>query len=139
MAALSTGYTLIVWRLDRLGRSMSHLVSVIEELRERGIGFQSIQDGAIDTTTASGELVFNMFAALANFERRLIQERTLAGLSAARARGRLGGRPPLLKDNSKVLAAKKLHQDNTLSIEKICKMLKISRSTFYRYLEMPDA
>ena len=90
---LRKGDTLVVWRLDRLGRSMRHLVNMIEELKERGIGFRSISDGMIDTTSASGELVLNIFSALAQFERRLIQERTKAGLAAARARGRIGGRP----------------------------------------------
>ena len=127
---------LIVWRLDRLGRSMTHLVSLVEDLREKGVGFRSLCDGAIDTTTASGELVFNIFSSMAQFERRLIQERTQAGLSAARARGRVGGRPRLSKKNSKVQAAKRMHQDKTLSIDSICAALKISRPTFYRYLSL---
>jgi len=92
LSQLKNGDTLLVWRLDRLGRSMSHLVSLVEELRQRGIGFRSICDGAINTTTTSGELVFNIFSSLAQFERRLIQERTRAGLEAARARGKTGGR-----------------------------------------------
>ncbi len=91
IAALQPGDTLVVWRLDRLGRSMPHLVTLVEELLGKKIGFRSLCDGAIDTTTASGELMFNIFSALAQFERRLIQERTRAGLSAARARGRKGG------------------------------------------------
>ena len=84
--ALQRGDTLLVWRLDRLGRSMRHLVNMIEDLKERGIGFRSISDGMIDTTSASGELVLNIFSALAQFERRLIQERTKAGIAAARGR-----------------------------------------------------
>ena len=92
MAELEVGDTLLVWRLDRLGRSMAHLVTLIEDLGKKGIGFRSLCDGAIDTTTASGELIFNIFSSLAQFERRLIQERTRAGLDAARARGRSGGR-----------------------------------------------
>ena len=88
--ALEPGDTLVVWRLDRLGRSMPHLVSLVQELLGKGIGFRSLLDGAIDTTTASGELMFNIFSSLAQFERRLIQERTQAGLAAVRARGRLG-------------------------------------------------
>ena len=95
LATLQPGDTLVVWRLDRLGRSMPHLVGLVEELLGKGIGFRSLQDGAIDTTTASGELMFNIFSSLAQFERRLIQERTHAGLAAARARGRLGGRKPI--------------------------------------------
>ncbi|MFH0823114.1 MAG: recombinase family protein [Pseudomonadota bacterium] len=95
LKTLRPGDTLIVWRLDGLGRSMQHLVSVVTELKSRGIGFRSLRDGAIDTTTASGELIFNIFAALAQFEAELIRERTRAGLSAARARGRNGGRKPV--------------------------------------------
>jgi DNA invertase Pin-like site-specific DNA recombinase len=90
--ALNEGDTLTVWRLDRLGRSMQHLITLVEDLRTRGIGFRSLNEGAIDTTSASGELIFNIFSALAQFERRLIQERTNAGLAAARSRGRKGGR-----------------------------------------------
>ena len=101
LAVIQPGDTLLVWRLDRLGRSMVHLISLIEDLRTKQIGFKSICDGAIDTTTASGELIFNIFSSLAQFERRLIQERTKAGLDAARARGRQGGRKkveePILK------------------------------------------
>ena len=129
---LSSGDVLLVWRLDRLGRSMVHLVSLIEQLRIKGVGFKSLCDGAIDTTTASGELVFNIFSSMAQFERRLIQERTQAGLSAARARGRKGGRPKV--DASRIQTVKKMHQDQSLSIEEICKVLKISKPTLYRYL-----
>ena len=133
------GDTLVVWRLDRLGRSMPHLVSLVEELLGKGIGFRSLQDGAIDTTTASGELMFNIFSSLAQFERRLIQERTRAGLAAARARGRKPGRRPIRPDDPRVVTAKRLHQDRNLSINQICKTLGISRPTFYRYLALPDA
>ena len=125
---------LVVWRLDRLGRSMRHLITLIEDLRNRGVGFRSLNEGAIDTTSASGELIFNIFSALAQFERRLIQERTKAGLAAARARGRRGGRPPLDADQAKVLATRKLHSDTSITITDICKTLAISRSTYYRYL-----
>ena len=137
--ALESGDTLIVWRLDRLGRSMPHLVGLVEELLAKGIGFRSLSDGAIDTTTASGELMFNIFSSLAQFERRLIQERTLAGLTAARARGRKGGRRPITADDPRVLTAKRLQNDGALSINQICKTLGISRPTFYRYLALPDA
>lgn len=133
---LEAGDTLIVWRLDRLGRSMSHLVDLIEELRHEGISFKSICDGAIDTTTASGELIFNIFSSLAQFERRLIQERTRAGLSAARARGKLGGRKPILSDDPRVKTAKRMHEDKSIKIEEICKTLRISRPTLYRYLSL---
>ncbi len=134
---LKTGDTFVVWRLDRLGRSMIHLVSVVTELKEKGIGFKSLHDGAIDTTTASGELIFNIFAALAQFESELIRERTRAGLSAARARGKKGGRKPLSPDNPKILMVKKMHADKELSINDICSSLKISRATLYRYLAIP--
>jgi DNA invertase Pin-like site-specific DNA recombinase len=135
-SALHSGDTLIVWRLDRLGRSMRHLVNLIEDLKERGIGFRSISDGMIDTTSASGELVLNIFSALAQFERRLIQERTRAGLAAARARGRMGGRPPIDEHHPKVILANKLFCDKSVSIEDICGTLKISKSTLYRYVSM---
>ena len=115
---------------------MPHLVVLVEELIGRGIGFRSLQDGAIDTTTASGELMFNIFSSLAQFERRLIQERTQAGLAAARARGRLGGRKPISLDDPRVVSAKRLHKDRSLSIDQICKTLGISRPTFYRYLAL---
>lgn len=133
---LGKGDTLVVWRLDRLGRSMQHLVSVITDLKARGIGFKSLRDGAIDTTSASGQLVFNVFAALAEFEAELIRERTRAGLSAARARGRLGGRKPVSAQDSKVRMAKKMHEDMGVSIKEICLSLKISRATLYRYLAL---
>lgn len=130
---LRRGDTLVVWRLDRLGRSMRHLVNMIEDLKERGIGFRSISDGMIDTTSASGELVLNIFSALAQFERRLIQERTNAGLAAARARGRVGGRPPTQNNDPKVIMANKLFLDKSNDIDDICQTLGISRTTLYRY------
>jgi len=133
---LRDGDTLLVWRLDRLGRSVRHLVTLIEELRERGVGFRSICDGAIDTTTASGELVFNIFSSLAQFERRLIAERTKAGLAAARARGRLGGRPRIRADDPRVVTAKALYRDRSMEIRDICRSLKISRATLYRFLKL---
>ena len=122
--------------LDRLGRSMRHLVNMIEDLKEREIGFRSISDGMIDTTSASGELVLNIFSALAQFERRLIQERTKAGLAAARARGHRGGRPPVAQDSAKVVLANKLFCDRSVAIDDICATLRISRSTLYRYVSM---
>jgi DNA invertase Pin-like site-specific DNA recombinase len=131
LAKLQQGDTLVVWRLDRLGRSMHHLVELIEELRNRGIGFRSVSDGLIDTTSPSGELIFHIFSALAQFERRLIQERTRAGLASARARGRLGGRPPIDFDEAKVRAARKLHDDHTLNIDDICSTLHTPRLTYY--------
>jgi DNA invertase Pin-like site-specific DNA recombinase len=131
---LREGDVLVVWRLDRLGRSMRHLIDLVEELKDRGVGFKSVCDGVIDTTTASGELIFNVFACLAQFERRLIQERTRAGLSAARARGRLGGRRPIPSDDPRVQMAKKMHADKDIAVPDICRTLRMSRPTLYRYL-----
>jgi DNA invertase Pin-like site-specific DNA recombinase len=136
LSELKKGDTLVVWRLDRLGRSMHHLVVLIEDLRQKGISFKSICDGAIDTTTASGELIFNIFSSLAQFERRLIQERTKAGLEAARSRGRSGGRKKIQSTDPKVLTAKKMHKNHGMSINDICKTLKISRASFYRYITL---
>ncbi|MGB6064154.1 MAG: recombinase family protein [Desulfomonilaceae bacterium] len=136
LKTLRAGDTLAVWRLDRLGRSMQHLVSVVTELKNRGIGFRSLRDGAIDTTTSSGQLIFHVFAALAQFEAELIRERTRAGLSAARARGRKGGRRPVSADDPRIRMAKKMHEDRSLSVAEICASLKISRATYYRYLSL---
>ena len=130
---LKTGDTLLVWRLDRLGRSMRHLLDLVEDLRQRGVGFKSLCE-SIDTTTPSGKLVFHIFTALAEFERVLIQERTIAGLSAARARGRLGGRKPISANDPRVRMVKKMHADQNMPIVDICRTLRISRATLYRYL-----
>jgi DNA invertase Pin-like site-specific DNA recombinase len=136
LQALAPGDTLIVWRLDRLGRSMLHLVTVIAELGQRQVGFRSLGDGALDTTTATGELVLHIFSALAQFERRLIQERTRAGLAAARARGKHGGRRPLWAEAPQVRMAQILAADRRLTVSEICKSLRISRPTFYRYVAL---
>ena len=133
---LRRGDVLLVWRLDRLGRSVRHLVTLIDRLQEMGVGFRSVCDGAIDTTTPSGELIFHIFSSLAQFERRLIQERTKAGIAAARARGRKGGRPPMHPNEPKVVLAKKLYQDKTICLDDICATLKMSKSTLYRYVAM---
>lgn len=138
LSILQENDTLIVWRLDRLGRSMIHLVALIDRLKKINVSFKSLCDGAIDTTTASGDLIFNIFSSLAQFERRLIQERTTAGLKAARARGVKGGRKKVLATDPKVLTAKKMYQDHTMSINEICKILTISRATFYRYIAISD-
>lgn len=134
LQVLLPGDTLVVWRLDRLGRSMAHLVTLVEDLLHRQVGFRSLGDGAIDTTTASGELVFNIFSALAQFERRLIQERTRAGLLAARARGKIGGRRPVRPDNPRVQMACALYMAQSLTAAEICQALRISPATFYRYV-----
>lgn len=136
LQVLAPGDTLVVWRLDRLGRSMAHLVAVIEELRGRPVGFRSLGDGAIDTTTASGELVFHIFSALAQFERRLIQERTRAGLAVARARGKKGGRTPLHAEEPRVRMAYTMYADQSLTVLDICRVLRISQATFYRYVAL---
>lgn len=136
LATLKRGDVLLVWRLDRLGRSMPHLVALVEELRQRDIGFRSVCDGVIDTTTASGELVFNIFSSLAQFERRLIQERTRAGLTAARARGRMGGRKPLDPAEPRVQMAQAMYCERRMAVQDICRTLKISRATLYRYLAL---
>ena len=128
---LREGDSLVVWRLDRLGRSLQHLIETVRQLEERGIGFQSLRE-SIDTTTSGGRLVFHIFGALAEFERNLIRERTQAGLAAARARGRKGGRPKAL-DGKKTDLLRKLYQERKHSISEICEMLGISRSTLYLY------
>lgn len=115
---------------------MTHLVTMVEELRNKDIGFRSLCCGAIDTTTASGELVLNIFFVPGPVERRLLQERTRAGLAAARARGRKGGRGAVSKSAPKVMMAYSMYQDNSLGITDICETLKISRATFFRYVAL---
>jgi DNA invertase Pin-like site-specific DNA recombinase len=117
---------------------MPHLVTLVEELQERGRCFRSLCDGAIDTTPASGALVFHLCAALAPFARRLMQERTRAGLSAARARGRTGGRPPRDTQAPRVQMAKSLSKDRHHEGKDMCQTLHISRATLYRSLALPD-
>src|SRR5499425_1045730 len=138
LSHLREGDTLVVWRLDRLGRSLKHLIETVAALQTQGVAFQSITEN-IDTSNATGKLVFHIFGALAEFERNLIKERTLAGLSAARTRGRTGGRPPLDTSARQVMAAKKLYRDKTNSISEICNMLNISRATLYRYVKATQA
>jgi DNA invertase Pin-like site-specific DNA recombinase len=127
------GDTLVVWRLDRLGRSLKHLIEVVADLELRRIGFRSLTE-SIDTTTSGGKLIFHVFGALAEFERALIRERTQAGLAAARARGRQGGRPRKLDTPRKVQMARDLYEDERHSIAEICQTLHISRATLYRYV-----
>src|SRR5258708_4539010 len=135
LSHLREGDTLVVWRLDRLGRSLKHLIETVTKLKEQHIAFQSITEN-INTSTATGQLVFHFFGALAEFERNLIRERTIAGIDAARARGRLGGRPKLKVSSTKVAMAKKLFADKTNAISDICNMLNISRATLYRYIKV---
>ena len=135
LSRLREGDVLVIWKLDRLGRSLQHLVTLTNELLERDVGLISLND-PIDTTTPQGRLVFNIFAALAEFERDLIRERTQAGLKAARARGRTGGRPPGLSKEAKAtaLAAETLYKEGQLSVQAICDQLDISKPTLYNYL-----
>jgi len=131
---LRAGDTLVVWRLDRLGRTLKHLITTITELSDQNIGFKSLQEH-IDTTTSGGKLIFHIFGALAEFEREIIRERTSAGLQAARARGRIGGRPKIQSlDPKKMALAKQLHDDRSRPVQEICDTLQIGRSTLYRYL-----
>lgn len=136
---LRSGDILVVWRLDRLGRSLRSLIDLMSELSGRGIGFQSLTE-QIDTTSPSGKLVFHVFGALAEFERDLIRERTRAGLAAARARGRKGGRPRVAALNTpqKVAMAQALYNDKRNSIRDICQTLRVSKATLYRYVARKD-
>ncbi len=129
---LREGDVLAVWRLDRLGRSLKHLVQVVADLQERGVGFRSLNE-SIDTTTPTGRLIFHVFAAVAEFERDLIRERTSAGLAAARARGRMGGRKPSLTPK-KVKVARRMYEDGDSTVAEIAKVLGVSRATIYRHL-----
>lgn len=130
---LREGDTMVVWRLDRLGRSLKHLIEWINKLQVLGIGFESIQE-SITTATSTGQLIFHIFGALAEFERNLIRERTKAGLAAARARGRLGGRPKQL-DFSKRKLLLKLYSNREHTVQEICQIMGISKPTLYQYLK----
>lgn len=135
LGQLRTGDVLVIWKLDRMGRSLKHLVELVGNLMERKVGLLSLND-PIDTTSAQGRLVFNLFASLAEFERELIRERTNAGLSAARARGRVGGRPKGLTSQAEAtaLAAETLYRERKLSVAAIAQKLHLSKSTLYSYL-----
>ena len=135
LKALRPGDTLMVWKLDRLGRDLRHLVNIVHDLTERGIGLKVLtgQGAAIDTTTASGKLVFGIFAALAEYERELISERTVAGLAAARARGRKGGAPYKMTPAKVRLAAASMGKPGT-NVADLCKELGITRQTLYRHV-----
>jgi DNA invertase Pin-like site-specific DNA recombinase len=130
---LREGDSLVVWRLDRLGRSLRDLISWSAYLEEKGVGLVSLHE-AIDTSSSTGKLVFHMFGALAEFERNLIRERTMAGLKAARARGKLGGRPKSLSEDKQKLL-NQLYKDESISVKEICQMLSISKPTMYKYLK----
>ncbi len=135
LGQVRNGDVVVVWKLDRLGRSLRDLVSLMSKFQEIGVGFKSLKDN-IDTTTPMGKLNFHLFAALAEFERDIISERTKAGLSAARARGRKGGRPKGLskKAQDKARLAESLYKERVRSISEICNHLEISKPTLYRYL-----
>jgi len=133
---LRNGDTLVVWRLDRLGRSLKHLIELITKLEQREIGFKSLME-SMDTTTSGGKLVFHVFGALAEFEHNLIRERTSAGLAAARARGRNGGRPLKLDEKKRELAIK-LYNERERSIKEICQIMGVSKPTLYSYIHKHD-
>jgi len=127
------GDTVVVWRLDRLGRSLRHLIDTVNSLADRQVGFRSLSEN-IDTTTSGGKLVFHIFGALAEFERELIRERTNAGLTAARARGRVGGRPSVMTDD-KVATVRQMYASNEYTISAIAEVVGVSRATVYRHIE----
>ena len=129
------GDELVVWKLDRFGRSLRELIDLVNELRERGVEFVSLREN-IDTTTPGGKLIFHVFGAVAEFERDLILERTMAGLEAARARGRKGGRKPVM-DEGKIALASELMRDRETPISTVCEAVGVSRATLYRHLK-PD-
>ena len=135
LKALRNGDTLVVWKIDRLGRDLRHLVNIVHDLTERGIGLKVLtgQGAAIDTTTATGKLVFGIFAALAEYERELIRERTIAGLASARARGRTGGRPYKMTPAKLRLAMASMGKPET-RIGDLCQELGITRQTLYRHV-----
>src|SRR3954454_17692517 len=133
LSHLREGDIIVVWKLDRLGRSLKDLIARITELQNRQIGFKSLTE-QIDTTTSGGKLIFHIFGALAEFERDIIRERTNAGLEAARMRGKRGGRPKALSPE-KIKLARKLYADTSTSVAEICRMLGISRHTLQRYVK----
>jgi DNA invertase Pin-like site-specific DNA recombinase len=124
--------SLVVWKLDRLGRSLKHLIETINELHERQVGFASVQEN-IDTTTSGGKLIFHVFGALAEFERELIRERTNAGLASARSRGRMGGRPKAIS-GKQLRIAQTMLKDPKTTVKEVCETLQVSKTTLYRYL-----
>ncbi|MCP4201087.1 MAG: recombinase family protein [bacterium] len=138
LKAARPGDVIVVWKLDRLGRNLRHLVNLVQELQDRNVGLRVLagQGASIDTTTASGKLVFAIFAALAEFERELIRERTVAGLASARARGRKGGRRPALS-KAQVRVAQAAMANRDTKVSELCQELGITKATLYRYVA-PD-
>ena len=138
LAYMRAGDTLVVWRLDRLGRTLKHLIDLLTSLDKQQVGFKSLTE-SIDTTTSTRKLVFHIFAALAEFERGLIRERTIAGIEAARARGKIGGRPKAMTLKQSRMA-KDLYVDKNNSVSEICQMFQVSKATLYRYMKtVPEA
>jgi len=135
---LAPGDTFVVWKLDRAGRLLTHLIEMLKGLKKRDIEFVSLTE-QIDTTTPGGKLIFHLMGALAEFERDLIRECTNAGLAAARARGHIGGRPRKLKSNGKVALARRMFADRSHSTPEICAALGISRATLYRYIKETES
>lgn len=133
LAYLREGDTLVVWKIDRLGRSLPHLVQTVDQLRDRGVAFRSLTDAGIDTTTRNGKLLFNLFATLAEFERDLIRERTKAGLAVAAARGRRGGRRPVVTP-AKLKRARELIDDKGLTVREAAAAIKVSKTALYEAL-----
>lgn len=138
LASVGSGDTLVVWKLDRLGRSLLHLITVLADLQERGINFISLTEN-IDTTAPGGKLIFHVMGVLADFEHNLLRERTNAGLAAARERGRRGGRPKKLATDGKVALARRMFADKSCSIQDMCSTLGISRATLYRYVKEAES
>ena len=132
LKSLVQGDTLVVWKLDRLGRSLQDLIQIVQDLKKRGVGFKSITE-SIDTTSPGGNLIFHIFGALAQFGREITVERTLAGLKSARAKGRLGGRPKITANNSSVKSVKQMHESGCEPIQ-IAEVLGVSKRTVYRRL-----
>ncbi len=130
---LREGDTVVVWKLDRLGRSLQNLVELIDDFDDRGVQFRSLTE-SIDTSTPGGTLIFNIFGSLAQFERDLIRERTRAGLEAARARGRTGGRPAIL-DERQAKEVRRLYESRSVTVDQIASMMHVGRSTIYRCLQ----
>ena len=135
LSEITVGDTLVIWKLDRMGRSLHHLVTIVNDLVSKNIDIISLQD-PLNTTTAQGRLIFNMFASLAEFEKDLIRERTMAGLKSARARGRMGGRPKGLSEKARKTActAEALYKQKELTSDEIAQQLNISKTTLYSYL-----
>ncbi|MCK2086494.1 recombinase family protein [Aeromonas sp. 3925] len=133
LAYLREGDTLVVWKIDRLGRSLAHLVQTVDQLRERGVAFRSLTDAGLDTTTRNGKLLFNLFATLAEFERDLIRERTKAGLATAAAKGRRGGRRPVMT-SAKLDRALRLIRDKNLTVREAAAVIGVGKTALYEAL-----